>query len=138
MNLNSKVVYKKKANLPGFHIFTSKSIFRYPIASFHRDLQYNSLNWNSQCDNTKIISFTVPIYLPKDQSGLYIFNYSGDNILKAMNSEKDKYKYTIGKLYIHNGLNWHIIAPTFIDKGEYRITLQGHGLKCNDIWYIYW
>lgn len=136
--LGENVVYKKNANLPGFHIFTSKSIFKYPIASFHRDLQYNSLEWNKKCDNTKIISFTIPINLPKNESGLYIFNYTGNNLIKAMYSDKKKYKYTLGKIYIHNGMNWHIISPTLIDKHEYRITIQGHGMKCGNTWYIYW
>ena len=130
--------YKKGANLPGFHIFTSNFIFKYPIASFHRDFQYLSLPWDNCCDQSNIISFTIPIFLPKDSCGLYIFNYDGNNIFRAMNSKKQKYIYEEGKIYIHNGLHWHMIAPCRIKKNEYRITLQGHGIKCGDTWYLYW
>ena len=74
-----------------------------------------------------------------DGAGLYIFNSTKKNsIFESIYKDKKKYTYELGKLYIHEGLNWHMIAPSNIKNNEYRITLQGHGINCNGIWYIYW
>ena len=138
--LNKKVVFREDAYLPGFHIFKSNYLFRYPIAEFHVDYQYTRYKWNNKfCDTSKTISFTLPIDLPKDDSGLYIFNADSTwSRIEASKSKRSLVNYKIGKLVVHSGNNYHIMKPSKILEGEYRITLQGHGVLCNNIWYIFW
>ncbi len=136
--LKRKVIFKKDAYLPGFHIFGPSWLFNMNVASFHVDLQYEENNIKN-CDTNRVISFTLPIDLPQDVSGLYMFqgNKSLDK-LEAAKTCKSLIKYKIGTLYIHDGSNYHIMKPSKILHNEYRITLQGHGILCQGIWNIYW
>ena len=138
--LNTKnVYYKNDALLPGFHIFVENSFFQYPIASFHIDGQQDLNKWNKKCDLKNSISFTLSIDLPKDSPGLYLFDATKKHSrIQAIFKNRTFIPYEIGKIVLHRGNNWHIMAPSKINKNEYRMTLQGHGIKCNDSWYIYW
>jgi hypothetical protein len=136
-----QVEYKKDGLLPGFHIFPSSYFIKYPFTSFHLDLQYNNTNWDnySNCDFNNPITFTIPIEIPKDGAGLYFFDATKDTPKRtATKSKKIKYNYKLGKIIFHTGHNWHLIAPCNIKKNEHRITLQGHAIKCNDKWIVYW
>ena len=96
-------------------------------------------DWESNCDFNNSISFTMAVCLPKASSGLYVFDAnSNDSRTIAIKSNRSFIEYKIGKIVLHDGHNWHIMAPSKINKNEYRITLQGHGIKCNNKWFIYW
>jgi hypothetical protein len=138
--LKKNVVYKEDAYLPGFHIFKSTYLFQYPIAEFHVDRQHTRNTWSEDCDLEKTISFTLPIDLPKDFSGLYLFNSDKTckNRVAASQSKRSLIKYIIGRIVLHSGNNYHIMKPSKILNNEYRITLQGHGVLCNNTWYIFW
>ena len=46
--------------------------------------------------------------------------------------------YTVGKLFYHTGHVLHQIIPGYkLQEGDRRITLQGHGIKCDGKWIIY-
>ena len=46
--------------------------------------------------------------------------------------------YTIGKLMYHTGHVLHQIIPGYkLQDGDRRMTLQGHGIKCDGIWRLY-
>jgi len=46
--------------------------------------------------------------------------------------------YTTGKLFYHTGHILHQIIPGYkLQEGDRRITLQGHGIKCDGTWIIY-
>ena len=139
-SLKKDVIYKENGYLPGFHIFQSNFLFKYPIAEFHVDKQHTKNKWTNNCDLDKTISFTLPIELPKDTSGLFIFNADKtcNDVKKASLSKRSLVKYKIGRLVIHSGNNYHIMKPSVISKDEYRITLQGHGVLCDDKWHIFW
>lgn len=133
-----KVFYKEDSYLPGFHIFPKSKLFSYNIASFHFDGQYSKNKWKN-CSIKRSLSFTIPIDLPKDKSGLYMFNANYDiSREKAMKTKKALIEYKIGKIVLHSGNNWHIMKSSIINKDEYRITLQGHLIDCGDRWLVYW
>ena len=70
---------------------------------------------------------------------MYLFE--GNEQINKFEASKTKHsliKYDLGKIFVHTGNNYHIMKASTINKNEYRITLQGHGVFCNNIWYIFW
>ncbi len=130
---NSLVKYRFA--LPGFHIFKCNKLFSLPVASIHKDLQYQHLRFNSNedIDLDKTLSFTLCLELPPTGGGL--FKYEHD--------KKIKVNYKPGYIVCHNGKTTHMIAPSSTpidDKTYYRITLQGHAVyeKNKNTWWLYW
>ena len=145
---HTRVAYKENAALPGFHIFDCSSIFRLPVASIHRDMQYNRLHFHEfqDIDEENTLSFTLALELPASGAGLYVFDGEGPpHVLlpklayyNAMT--KHKLIYKTGWMVTHQGKSLHMIAPSSSKTGELRITLQGHGVfdrSCNT-WWLYW
>jgi|TARA_S200000501_G_C20697062_1_gene687828 hypothetical protein len=180
---------------PGFHIFGHKpnkisdprcvKRFHQPLASLHVDIQYKEhiAYWNTydEVDFEDPLSFTLPIELPKNGGGLWLwnwlnlpsdeidkFNFQGDEnkdeTIRGYMGNMDprdspefwanssislKYDaiydtkpmavpYEVGKLFYHTGHILHQIIPGYnLDGSDRRITLQGHGVKCDGIWKIY-
>jgi hypothetical protein len=124
--LGQPVVYKYA--YPGFHIFDCDGIFRFPVSSVHKDLQYRWLPDRKLLDTSKTLSFTLCIQLPESGGGMYIFE----------NDKKNKIEYSPGYIVCHNGHTTHMISPSHGDL--HRITLQGHCVfdtkSC--LWHIYW
>jgi len=153
-HLGATTSYKENCALPGFHIFLPPAICTKPTASIHFDLQYQSLNWqdSDNPDFTRLISFTLPISLPKSGGGLNIWDVAYEEFLKAHQrglgvraEEIQRLKtkmfcpYTIGNLVLHSGLWLHQIAPVAgVLATDRRITLQGHGVWCGNQWKLYW
>ena len=109
--------------------------------SIHLDQQQYFVNWKDQnlCDYNNPYTFTVCFEKPKSGAGIYIFDgrleSNADDVTKR---DKEYIEYKLGYLNIHDGLNWHMISHKNIREGEYRITLQGHLLKYDNKWLIYW
>jgi hypothetical protein len=127
---------------PGFHIFVRHWMSRYPIASLHYDKSnVRPLTWGDRPVDG-FFSFTLPIRLPSQGAGLFVFDETAADIpphLKPMLMfrKKTKVQYREGAVVIHNGLTYHMIAPSEIKVGEYRITMQGHGLLVGGVWHLY-
>jgi hypothetical protein len=55
------------------------------------------------------------------------------------NYEKHIEEYSVGRLCIQEGMLRHRIAATKTSRiDDERITLQGHGLRFNGSWVLYW
>lgn len=148
--LKAPVCYQDVLALPGFHIFLSHKAFEQPIASIHRDLQYELLKWKSpeKIDFSQTISFTLAIALPKFGGGLYLWDLHHDEFpnltqpdIKRLIGERKKsfHAYKLGKLALHSGHLVHQIAPAQnVQPEDERITIQGHGFPCEGVWQFYW
>jgi len=179
---------------PGFHVFGHKpgqvshplcvEMFQRPSASLHFDHQYEE-HWDyweifEKVDLENVLSFTLPIELPKTGGGLWLwdglgtdlsnFNFQdseGEDIAfkKYMDDFDPRYDkdfwqnktspvlheedpiydtkpivlpYKAGRASYHIGRVWHQIMPGHKLCGtDRRITLQGHGVKCDGIWRLY-
>lgn len=144
-----KVEYEDQLALPGFHIFQYCEMFNYPIASEHFDLQFKEMFWgyrNVEYDNP--ITFTLTIRLPSGGGGLNYWDIFYTDVEELSNTElkdlrdeteKKYFEYQEGKMIVHGGLMLHQIAPAKDMKpDDERITLQGHGLICDNILRVYW
>lgn len=147
--LGIQTEYDRGLGLPGFHIFLSSKVFEQPMASMHFDLQYQSIKWPySKIDFSNPISYTVSMILPKHGGGLYYWDLFYDQVKDLNHHELEALKktmepkylpYKIGQLILHRGLVLHQIAPSKnVEEEDERITLQGHGLICDEVLRLYW
>ena len=146
------IKFRKNAALPGFHIFECNKLFSNPVASVHRDLQFQRLAYEKteKIDFTNTLSFTIALQLPKSGSGLYMIDLPPiPNTVQLLIprpmitavAQKTKIEYKVGYIVCHNGQHTHMIAPSAWDGTDtYRITIQGHGVYDlnKKTWYIYW
>jgi hypothetical protein len=122
--------FSANVGYPSFHVFDSSSNGQ--LASIHIDEPYNRVNF-SHLEWSDPFSFTLPVCMPSAGGGLDIWpHYHGSDdleLLLAEPLEPEYYPYELGKLYIHDGLTPHrvcSVAP--MESGEFRVTLQGHGI----------
>jgi hypothetical protein len=126
--------YYKQISRPGFHIFGSDKSLNYSFGRAHQDLQWKVLpklpNFPfSEGQMRDHFSFTWVLRLPFMKGGLLW----GETL-------EHELVYEESWIYIHSGQTKHMIAPYKppILKGDYRITMQGHGFTVADTTYLYW
>jgi hypothetical protein len=135
-------------------------VMQTPIAAIHYDRQYNDLlpYWNScflqNYDLSMPISFTLALELPKNGGGLstwgtnkyeiddeystYVKSLDYSNHEQGHLGPPNIVPYSLGKMFYFIGDMLHQIAPAYnMSYNDRRITMQGHGIKCNGIWRIY-
>ena len=155
---------------PGFHVFSAKPneppkmatkmYMEQPSATIHLDLQHEKHEFlfdNSfkEIDYENVLSFTLPLVVPKNGGGLNTWEeesmkqYEIDNEYTKHMKELDYSQwgdygeptvvpYTAGKMFWFTGKLVHQIAPGFnLDFNDKRISLQGHGVKCDGNWILY-
>ena len=148
---------------PGFHIFAAKSgttiepeylkMFEQPLGSVHVDVQneehYDYWQRYKTVDLEETFSFTISIKLPSGGGGLYTwtdkvnrhsFNYTtNENKLSDLESSPISNLYNEGEMIYFMGHLLHQMMPGVnIQPTDKRITVQGHGQKCDGVWRLYW
>jgi len=153
--LKGEVVYEKTLALPGFHIFSAPqndieiALLNQNPPSVHFDLQFLNAEWQTKnISKDRLISFTAALQLPAAGGGLnywdiFYEDYQNRSIeeqeILFQSKERHYCPYQEGKIVIHNGFNLHQIAvPDTYQKDDLRITLQGHAIRFDNIWKIYW
>jgi hypothetical protein len=148
--LGDRVRFRETAALPGFHIFLEHEAFKSPIGCVHTDVQFQHLDWSDlgEVDRARPISFTIAIALPKTGAGLNRWIVDPDLPAPPVPERREDltagrrktyHGYTRGFMALHSGFDVHQIAPApLASAGDERITLQGHGLRSGDTWWIYW
>jgi hypothetical protein len=132
---------------PGFHVFEYNGANRghddeAPRAHF--DLQWK----NAYPDKTPTgtLSFTLLIEAPSGGSSMAVWNLRYQDALlgvtsrdHAMHHRPQHVAYAPGRLVIHDGLILHAIgAAGMRNPLGRRITLQGHGIRLDRNWLLYW
>ena len=147
--LGTPVGYSDRLALPGFHIYLSSKLFEKPIASIHCDSQYKFHDWSGMdSDLNNPLSFTLTIALPNNGGGLNVWDITLDQLAGKSNVEIGAlvrsqahtfHPYTLGHLAMHSGHIMHQAAPGVdVQPEDERITLQGHGIRVNGSWQLYW
>ncbi|GMH55665.1 hypothetical protein TrRE_jg2304 [Triparma retinervis] len=159
-----------KVGLPGFHIIPSHLAWTFPVFRFHSDEKFDlivdyvlgvkggeGLNPGT-CVGESRISFTLPIAMPDERSGLNYVDFSTDE--RGTDCRRDAEKvygregnwkchwktrelYREGVMVVHSGTLLHSIGEwSYTGHDRNRVTMQGFGFKCKqggeDVWYIYW
>lgn len=147
--LKENVHYNEAIARPGFHIFQAHPACTQPIASIHCDRQFENINFGSdEIDTEQPISFTLSIELPACGAGLLLYDQHYTELLHKSQKQLDEmyagstktyHAYRKGDLVIHSGYRVHQIAPAkSIQPNDQRVTLQGHAIKVNSKWIVYW
>lgn len=129
------VVFRDDLALPGFNIYCGPYDFSRVQYNVHIDLQYNYLSWNppGSADFQSTISFTLPIALPVNGSGLNIWLAERSSVEldpDSLTPESAFYqKYVPGIATIHDGKHYHqMCINNDCHVFDERISLQGHGI----------
>lgn len=152
--LKEPVAFEDELARPGFHIWLTEAIPTQPTASVHFDLQYQQLGWpaGGGPDYERPISFTLPVKLPAGGGGMNVWNLHHSEVEELCargvpvnihelreDRAREQYAYGLGRLVIHSGHFLHQIAPVEeVESGDERITLQGHALRHEGCWRLYW
>jgi hypothetical protein len=160
--LGARVTFAEGAALPGFHIFAADPAFApsgdhdvthaqwfarrdlggHPGNPIHVDRAHRALGFEGET-----LSFTLPIRLPGQGAGLRIWplqesdrrglDEPGLQALLAATPHRD-HAYAPGELLVHCGDWYHQARGLPVSPGDYRITLQGHGVRRDDGWHLFW
>ena len=137
----------------------TKMYMEQPSATIHVDLQHEQHDflWShfKEVDLENTLSFTLPIQVPVNGGGLNTWEeesmkqYEIDNEYTKHMKELDYSKwgdydeptvvpYTAGEMFYFIGSLVHQIAPAYnADFNDRRLSLQGHGVKCDGVWQLY-
>ncbi len=116
------------AAIPGFHIHLPHPVFANDIASQHVDLQFQRIFAATDPDPGEVLTFTLPVSMP---TGAALRIWHSDH-------QSSVYPYQLGKMTIHSGLSLHQAVINPHGEPVPRIMLQGHGLRLEAKWNLYW
>ena len=161
--LDEPVSYDERLALPGFHIFqisgnrsagppNTKGIESFDSTAAkraHFDLQFLKAvpDWTLEAT----LSFTVPLAQPSGGAGLAVWPFRYEEAVRqnlsgqrfAAQNAYEQVSYELGRMVLHDGFILHAILRGIVHSGDLahkgqRITLQGHGIRTNGRWTIYW
>lgn len=146
--LNEPVAYDEQLALPGFHIFYfdgSEVDDDLVAGRAHFDLQFGFVFPELRPEAT--LSFTLPLGLPSGGAGLAVWPIRYEEALRcglsvrdlAVQSRCERMPYATGRMMLHDGFLLHAIGASSDSAPDgQRITLQGHGVRRQGRWTIYW
>jgi hypothetical protein len=115
--------------LPSFHVFDADSAELTP--EYHSDEPYTRVSELQNIEWDRPFTFTVPIMMPASGASV-------DFWWEVTDSRCENIQYELGKMYIHDGQTMHRISNAHpLTEGEYRVTLQGHGVHTGEGVIIY-
>jgi hypothetical protein len=139
--------------LPGIHIFRGPGIRAAGDAGNHFDVQFQKLRLPAPPDpGARPISFTVLLRGPSHGTGLRVHDVTYEEYVRAFEQGRiasldelvarkshSYWQYQDGELVLHHGLVVHCLStPGTPSATDERITLQGHGVRCQGRWILYW
>jgi len=166
--LDEPVSYGERLALPGFHIFEFygeplelprlqdfqgyESAEESAFERAHFDLQFRDAvpDWTPEAT----VSFTLPLEQPPGGAGLAVWPLDCAEAVRrnlsraelstfAAQNPYERVSYETGRMILHDGFVLHSLLHTFAGarapapKGQ-RITLQGHGVRCDGRWTLFW
>ncbi len=146
--LDEPVAYDVGLALPGFHIFYfdgSEVDDDLVAGRAHFDLQFGCVFPELRPEAT--LSFTLPLGLPSGGAGLAVWPIRYEEALRcglsvrdlAVQSRCERVPYATGRIVLHDGFLLHAIGASSDSAPDgQRITLQGHGVRRQGRWTIYW
>lgn len=146
--LRCRVQLEPRAARPGFHIMPPTSEMTVPEGNRHFDAQFMRIAWEGDVDFSTPLSYTLAVRLPASGGGLNLWSisrpeYNGmdaDSRARFNRDTPPEYvPYREGHLVCHSGLRLHAGAASYAtERSQVRVTLQGHALRRDDHYFLYW
>jgi len=152
--LNEKIMLMPGFNIPGFHIFNTDELPSPGVengGSVHRDYPDYSAEFDFKY--IRPISFTLMLQAPANGAGMnywdderlseeitYFQTFCGmdEDMFERVKLKAKYFEYNIGELVIHDGQTLHQVANMVnVEKGEHRVSIQGHCVLTNEGYVIY-
>lgn len=155
--LNAEVEINDRFTIPGFHIYSAD--YDWPLGiegagQIHLDRPHHRTEYDFGYSD--VLSFTLPIQLPTLGGGLTYWLEVPGQIIEVLekggkwyheldesarawlSANRQFLPYTIGKMVIHDCDTVHQVTnDTPMRDGDFRITMQGHGVFHENRWLIY-
>jgi hypothetical protein len=145
------------AALPGHDVMQSEWLRtrhgdQYPGNPIHVDLAHRCLPWPPGVDPEGLptLSLTLPIALPASGAGLYLWPQELSDVhaldaaceaglqRRLQKLPRRFIRYQPGRLVVHGGSAYHQARGLPTVPGEFRMTLQGNGLRVDGVWHLFW
>ncbi|MGV2287307.1 hypothetical protein AAHK20_01215 [Trinickia sp. YCB016] len=129
--------------------FTRRDGAGFPGNPIHVDTAHRALGLagESAADDPPTLSFTLPLCLPREGAGMKLWPLGLDDLahldragqLERLRTSATRFvAYRPGTLFLHSGTGFHQARGFPVTPGDYRITLQGHGVWLADEWQLFW
>lgn len=161
-HLGAAVHYHEGSALPGFHIFGGDPAFapdpshdvthadwfqrrdggRFPGNPIHVDTAHRALGLQGPT-----LSVTLPVRLPDTGAGLRLWPLQESDARGLLpHGLRELFRrtpftdetYSEGEVIVHDGNWFHQARGLPRRAGDYRVTLQGHGVRMDDGWHLFW
>ncbi|MCR6485067.1 hypothetical protein M8542_19755 [Amycolatopsis sp. OK19-0408] len=136
------VVYAEELAVPGFHVFGFEGPGEYLGGCWHVDV----LETQAPClvardaDITAVVNFTVPFELPDGGSGMDLeADGPAATAARRGGGQAITVPYRAGRMLFTESEVWHRISGSrCLSPGQRRVTHQGHGVRLDDRWILFW
>lgn len=147
--LGEEAFYDEAYSYPGFHLFQldgTEIANDQPADRAHFDYQFMEIFADWQNTLEMPVTFTIPIEEPSSGSSLEMWDLRPEGHA-AIDYEHKEYArthpsktvhYSIGRVFTHDGLNLHAMGKIAPGARGRRMTLQGHAIKRDKGWLLYW
>ncbi|HLX03775.1 MAG TPA: hypothetical protein VKS80_16840 [Trinickia sp.] len=117
------------------------------VDTAHRALGVVGLIGDRSADDPPTLSFTLPLCLPREGAGMKLWPLGLDALahldragqLERLGTSATRFvAYRAGTLFLHSGTCFHQARGLPVTPGDYRITLQGHGVWLDGEWRLFW
>lgn len=133
------VVYAEELAVPGFHVFEFPSPGSYEGGGWHVDAletQVPSLVARRPAI-TAVVNFTVPFTLPDGGTGMDLEADAAPG--RRGGGEPITVPYRTGTMVFTETELWHRISGSrCLSAGQRRVTYQGHGVRLDGRWILFW
>lgn len=134
------VVYAEDLAVPGFHLFSFEAPGEYDPGGWHVDNLASQVPYLSKRrhDITAVVNFTIPFELPDGGSGM---DLEDDLPCAAQRGGGAAVTapYRTGTMLFTEADYWHRIGVSrCLSPNQRRTTLQGHGVRLDNRWILFW
>lgn len=134
---------------PGFHIYRWDRGRRKMHTSVHCDLQFNAHDFTryGTPELAEPLSFTVSVREPPEGAAMNLWTRTFEDAkhqprtqfrAELATTPPRRVRYQLGELTMHSGMAFHQIDPFILEPDQIRLTLQGHAVRCDGTWQLYW
>jgi hypothetical protein len=136
------VVYAEELAVPGFHIFDYDGPGEYEGGSWHVDALETQVPYliARRADITAVVNFTVPVQLPDGGSGMDLeADAPGAARGRRGGGQAITVPYRTGTMVFTESEVWHRIGRSVcLSPRQRRVTYQGHGVRLDGCWILFW